>query len=303
MEPQVNSPVISVVIPCRGHADELENCLQGLMQQCLTLPYEIIVVDSASDPDVANIAGVFPNVRLARSQVALLPGAARNLGVQHAQGNYLAFIDADCIPQPGWLAAAITALNKGASMVGGPVLDVYPFHPIAVADNLLGFYIYSPHRPDGLANYFPGCNLALSRDVFDQLGGFPTALPAGEDTLFSSAAATRWPDRVRFVQNMQVRHTGRTKLMDFWRHQETFGFYRGRLGLLLRPIYQRFCKRMLFALIISYMRLPNIFRCVVQWHPVGLLRLMVVLPFLMLGLVAWANGFRRGCCEAAKEAG
>jgi glycosyltransferase involved in cell wall biosynthesis len=300
MKHPANSPLISVVVPCRGHANELKNCLRGLQEQTTSSPFEIIVVDSASDTAVANVVTAFPSVRLVRSQLGLLPGGARNLGAQHARGEYLAFTDADCIPDPGWLAAAFKALNAGAIVVGGPVLDARPFHPIAVADNLLQFIDDSPHRPDGAVSYFPGCNFAISRTAFYELGGFAIPLPAGEDVLLSSAAATRWPGRVRFVRDIRVRHAGRTNLSAFWRHQEAFGFYRGHLGLRLRPIYQRLGGRTMLAVPIACKRLGYIVFRTVQWNPVGLLRIIVLLPILLLGLAAWVKGFLRGCRMAAR---
>lgn len=295
MKYSANLPLISVVVPCRGHANELKNCLRGLQEQTTTSPFEIIVVDSAPDTAVVNVVAAFPTIRLVRSQSELLPGAARNLGAQHAQGRYLAFTDADCIPESGWLAAAIEAFNSGTTVVGGAVLDAHPFHPIAVADNLLQFTDYSPHRPDGVVSRFPGCNFAISRTAFYELGGFSTDLPSGEDVLLSSAAATRWPGGIRFMRDMRVRHTGRTDLYAFWRHQEVFGFYRGRLGLRLRPIYQRLGGRAMLAVPIACRRLGYIVFRTVQWNPFGLLRIIVLLPILLLGLAAWVKGFRRGC--------
>ena len=118
MKLSTNSPLISVVVPCRGHANELKGCLRGLENQITTAPYEIIVVDSAADPAVSDVVDAFPGVRLVRSRSGLLPGSARNLGARHARGDYLAFTDADCIPEPDWLAAVITALKSGATMIG-----------------------------------------------------------------------------------------------------------------------------------------------------------------------------------------
>lgn len=302
MQHQTNSLSISVVVPCRGHANELKNCLLGLQEQTTTSPYEIIIVDSAEDQEVANVVAAYPYVHLVRSQLELLPGDARNLGARHARGEYLAFTDADCIPDSGWLAAALAALNTGATAVGGPVLDAYPHNPIAVADNLLQFPDLSPRRPDGAASYFPGCNFAISKTAFYELGGFPTGLPAGEDVLFFTAAVKRWPDNLRFVKAMRIRHTGRTGLRSFWRHQELFGFYRGRLGLRMRPIYQRLGSRAILAVPIACSRLGYIIFRTVQWNPAGLIRVVFLLPILMFGLAAWVKGFRRGCRMAAGEA-
>lgn len=305
MEHQPNCPSISVIVPCRDHSGELRRCLQGLTEQIISSPYEIIVVDSAADPAVAAVVAAFPTVYLVRSRAGLLPGDARNLGVRHAKSPYLAFIDADCIPEPNWLASALTALNEGAIMVGGPVLDVYLFHAFAVADNLMQFIDFSPRRPDGIATHFPGCNFAATRTAFHELGGFPANVPVGEDVLFTGAIATRWPNSALFVRDMRVRHTGRTNLRAFWQHQEILGFYRSRLGLMLRPIHQSMGRWAIMTIAVVCKRFSYILIRAVQWHPTGLLRLILLWlwPSLLLGLVAFARGFRRGCCEVVKEEG
>ena len=42
-------PEVSVVVPCRGHAEQLAGCLTGLERQVLDAPYEVIVVDISPD--------------------------------------------------------------------------------------------------------------------------------------------------------------------------------------------------------------------------------------------------------------
>ena len=50
-----------------------------------------------------------------------------------------------------------------------------------------------------------------------------------------------------------------------------------------------------------YSKLGYIVFCTVQWNPVGLLRIIVLLPILLLGLAAWVKGFRHGCRMADRE--
>src|SRR5512137_55475 len=93
---------LSIIIPCLGQAHELSYCLQGLEKQKGALRFEVIVVDSASDPAVQAAAARFPGVQLVRSPDRLSAGAARNLGAERASAEVLGFMDADCIPEPGW---------------------------------------------------------------------------------------------------------------------------------------------------------------------------------------------------------
>jgi glycosyltransferase involved in cell wall biosynthesis len=233
-----------------------------------------------------------------RDASGLLAGEARNLGAACAQGRYLAFIDADCVPEAAWLAAALGALQAGAEMVGGPILDMLPFHPLAAPDNLMQFVEFSPGRPEGGVSHFPGCNFAVNREAFLGAGGFPAGLAIGEDVSLTSAIAERRPGRVRFLHKMRVRHLGRRGVRAYWRHQETFGYYRGKLGQRLRPYQQRLGSWPLMGVAVAAKRFTYIVSCAVQWHPLALPRLILVLPGLLLGVTAYASGFQRGCREA-----
>jgi glycosyltransferase involved in cell wall biosynthesis len=301
MEDPASQPVISVVVPCRGQARELRSCLRGLRDQVIESPYEIIVVDAAADPSVAAVAEGFPKARLVRDAAGLLAGEARNLGAEQARGRYLAFIDADCMPEAGWLAAALGALQTGADMVGGPILDLLPFHPLAAADNLMQFVEFSPARPEGAVSHFPGCNFAVTRETFLEVGGFPAGLPIGEDVSLTSAIAERRPGRVRFLHKVQVRHLGRRGVRAYWRHQETFGYYRGKLGQRLQPFQQRLGAWPLMAVAVAAKRFTYIVSRAVQWDTRALPRLILTLPGLLLGVTAYASGFRRGCREAMDQ--
>lgn len=303
MSVTATEPEISVVVPCRGHAAELSGCLRSLERQVVDVPFELIVVDSAADAEVAAAVAKFPSVCLIRSQAGLFSGDARNLGVRHARGRYLAFIDADCHAEAGWLQAALDGLRDGARLIGGPVLDARPAHPVASMDNLMQFADFAPRRPDGPAPHFPGCNFAIGRATFDELGGFPVAMRLSGDTVLTAAAARRWPDRVLFSRRMRIRHDGRRRIAELWRHHEDFGYQRARLGLRLSAFQRRWGHRAAFAALFAWRRLAYFVLRAVQWNPQKLPQLILFSPALLIGLTAWARGLRRGCWEARHESG
>lgn len=296
----MSEPRVSVVVPCRGHAEILGQGLEALSAQVNAGPFEVVVVDAAADPAVERVAKGFPFVRLVRSTDGLSPGAARNLGVEAAGGEFLAFTDADCRPEPTWLAAAVAALESGARMVGGPILHTRPFHPVAVADNLQQFAEFPPTRPAGAATHFPTCNVALRADDFQAAGGFITNR-LGEDIILSRTMARQWPDGLRFVPGMQVRHMGRTGFRAMLRHNLELGLWRGRLGLRVGPLQVRFGRSLLAIPPFAAWRWLYILRTTCRWHLAGLPRLLVLTPLLLPGLVAWAIGFRRGVRSPAVE--
>ncbi len=284
----------TVVVPCRGHAEELPSCLQSLSLQTRR-PEAVVVVDSGSDEAVLAATRRFADVRVVRAERPLLAGAARNLGAGQARTPLLAFIDADCVADPGWLDAAAAAIRDGAALVGGPVLDLSPWHPIAAVDNLLQFVDSSPYRPAGSASHLPSCSLALRRADFDALGRFREDVPAGEDVELVAHAVGAWGARVRFAPAMRVRHAGRRSLPALWRHQQTFGFIRGRLGHMLSPRQRRACAHLALAPAVMAHRYGYIARRSARYRVLSLVRVLILSPLLAFGLLAYALGLQRGC--------
>lgn len=307
------APDVTVVVPCRGHGRELPECLAALRRQAGGISREVIVVDSGPDGDVAPAARAFPEARVIRSAGPLAAGEARNLGAQHARGRVLAFTDADCVPEAGWLSAATAALGKGAVVVGGPIVDARPLHPIAAADYLLAFPDFVPGRSEGAVEHLPACNLVLRRDAFDAVGGFPptparsgyrgggTGFVPGEDTLLCQAVVARWPGRVRFDSAVRVAHRGRAGLSAFLKHHEGFGFARGWLRYRLPPVAARHGGRAWFGPAVIARRLGFVVTAAARTGPATLVRSLVLLPLLVLGLGAWAVGFKRGMRAPAND--
>ena len=291
---------VSVVIPCRDHADELAVCLDSLDRQDPAVPCEIVVVDAAGSEAVARVVSAHPDVKLVRSATPLHAAAARNLGAGASAAPKLAFLDADCAAEPDWLAALDRALDGSAAAVGGPVLDLLPFHPIAAADNLLQFYDRPAARRDTEIDYFPSCNLALSRDRFEALGGFPD-VPAFEDIYFTRAAAAA-PGGLRFVPGMRVRHRGRTRFGDFLRHHHHFGRSRGRAGIPGRALERRFGHLALWAPWAVLRRLAYMAWRTAHHRPLDLLRFSLLAPLLLLGVGAWSVGLVQGSRERRRDA-
>jgi glycosyltransferase involved in cell wall biosynthesis len=106
-------PAISVVIPVYNGARYLVASIESALAQTVE-PAEVIVVDDGSTDASSKIARAFgPPVRVL-TQPNLGPAAARNLGVEHAGGDLLAFLDADDLWMPDKLARQQQALQADA---------------------------------------------------------------------------------------------------------------------------------------------------------------------------------------------
>jgi len=108
----MHTPLVSVIVPVWNGRGLIRRCLDALQSQ--TIPphqFEIIVVDNGSTDGTADVARSVPDVEVL---VEPRPGsyAARNRGLAHARGAYVAFTDADCLPAPDWLEKALTAAGR-----------------------------------------------------------------------------------------------------------------------------------------------------------------------------------------------
>ncbi|MEM7568818.1 MAG: glycosyltransferase family A protein [Pseudomonadota bacterium] len=106
-------PRFSVIIPVHNKERHVAAALQSALGQSLA-PYEIIVIDDASSDSSAAIVQHFENqVRILARDVPGPGGyAARNLGIQEATGEWIAFLDADDIWSPSHLADLAKALQN-----------------------------------------------------------------------------------------------------------------------------------------------------------------------------------------------
>ena len=302
MDTIASSPInTSVIIPCKNHSLEFRNCLAGVMNMQVNISFEIIVVDSSFDPDVLKLVEEFEGIKLVRSNEGLNAASARNLGVSVSSGQYLAFIDSDCVPDQHWLQVGIETLSKDLCLISGPVLDTYPPHPIALIDNLLQFVEFSQNREEGPLDYAPGCNLIVRKEIFDEVGGFPNH-DIGEDVFFSNEIISLWPKKCRFIPRLLIYHKGRTKFHKMLKHQYNFGFHRGAHGWRITKIQQRLGANILLIPFVLLKRLSYIVRITVEFDSKRIFILLLLSPLVLSGLFTWAIGFFQGCVKSINKA-
>lgn len=119
----------SVIIPTYNRSRFLLNCLSGIGRQSVARDlYEVIVVDDGSEfSHSENIEKEIPSynvdIKYFRQENSG-PASARNLGWKAASGDYIIFIDDDCVPSENWLSDYIDAVQTHPSgyAYGGDII-------------------------------------------------------------------------------------------------------------------------------------------------------------------------------------
>ncbi|NJP07619.1 MAG: glycosyltransferase family 2 protein [Chloroflexaceae bacterium] len=104
------TPVVTVVIPAYNAASWIAATLERVLAQDIA-NIEVIVIDDGSTDATASVVARFAQVRCL-SQPNQGQAAARNRGIEAAQGDYIAFCDADDLWQPHKLRVQLDLLRQ-----------------------------------------------------------------------------------------------------------------------------------------------------------------------------------------------
>jgi glycosyltransferase involved in cell wall biosynthesis len=170
----VNLPLVSVILVVRNGEKFLSEAIRSVLAQHYE-PIEIIVVDGRSEDNTVNIARTFNGVQII-SQTHLGLADARNVGIDSARGDLIAFLDSDDVWENGKLSAQVDCLRNHAEyqaaitrmrffIENGCVL--HGRHPQQLEVDYVG--------------YTPG-SLVVWKNVFKYFGKFNPAYSIGCDT-------------------------------------------------------------------------------------------------------------------------
>jgi len=221
-EAQRQWPRVSVVVCAYNAADTLDECLASLM--AVRYPdYEVILVNDGSRDATGAIGRRYPKVRVIDIPNGGL-SAARNVGMHAADGEIVAYTDADVRVDPDWLTYLVQPFLTGDYIgSGGP--NVVPPDDDWVAQCVAR----APGGPthvlldDRVAEHVPGCNMAFRRESLMAVGGFnPVYLRAGDDVdaCWRLQAAG---GRIGFAPSALVWHHHRSTIKAYWRQQVGYG--------------------------------------------------------------------------------
>jgi glycosyltransferase involved in cell wall biosynthesis len=245
----VRVPTVTVVIAARNAASTLDAQLDALEGQTFDAPFDVVIVDNGSTDATAELvaarSGGPVEMRRILASDGRGPAYARNVGVEHSDGELLAFCDADDIVSSAWLESLAEAA-EGVDAVAGPLR----FASSLNSPEALAWYGY---RADGLSAtgtrvtggllpHAAGANLAIWRRTLAALGGFDEDAVCVEDKEISWRLQLAGYE-LGFAPGAVVDYRLRGSLGEFARQQFQYGrmeplLYRSfhRDGLTRRPV-------------------------------------------------------------------
>ena len=181
----MSTTTVSIIVVSRGRPTALSRCLTAI-SQLIYDPFEIVVVADSSGVAAVDDLAFSGRLKIVRFDDANI-SVARNLGLAHAAGEIVCFIDDDAIPEPGWLFHLTQPFeDAGIAAAGGFVRgrNGISFQSKGQMINEFGYTTELPLASDepqvfsgapGRAIKTQGTNCAFRRDVLDEIGGFDPA--------------------------------------------------------------------------------------------------------------------------------
>ncbi|MBN1997368.1 glycosyltransferase [candidate division KSB1 bacterium] len=247
-----NKYFFSVIIPSYNRLEEIKELTKSLDEQTVDKDlFEVLIVDDGSTDKTEEWVNNYSknsslNTRFIK-QDHKGPGAARNLGMNHARGQVFVFIDSDCIAPPNWLFSIKTAFERNSTIDAfGGRDDAHPsFPPLLKAINYsMTSFLFTGGMRGGkkkrLAKFYPrSFNMGIKSELVKKIGGFGT-LRHGQDIEFSNRIIKSGA-HVLYIQDAVVFHKRRTSLKKFFKQVFNWGVARINLykndSAMLEPLH------------------------------------------------------------------
>lgn len=290
--------MISVVIPSYNSENTIKLCIDSLLSQTYNGEYEIVLIDSSIDRTPRIVTADYPDIKLIHLKQKTDPGTARNIGIETAKGDLIAFIDSDCAAEEDWLDKIFTAHKSSCKVIGGSVKNGNNKDSlIAWAGYISEFREFIPEQSKQEIDHIPTCNISYKKEIFQKYGLFQGQYYPQEDLVFNNTLSLK-KEKILFDPEIKVYHYHRTKLKDYLLHQRKIGNITSKVlkktrlegSFIARHPIPAFFLIPLLPMV-KFVRTVTVF---FRLQPRTLTKRPIVLFVFAIGLLFWITGFAQG---------
>lgn len=182
----------SVIIPTFNRAVFLREAIDSVLAQT-EKDFELIVVDDGSTDHTRELVAEYDDRIRYFFQPNAGASAARNLGIRHARGDFITFLDSDDLWLPKKLARQIQWMAAYPHLLLCYTDEIWIRHGVRVNQKMIhakaGGWIYPLCLPRCIIS---PSSVLMRRELFDAIGWFDEQLPVCEDYDFWLRVASRF---------------------------------------------------------------------------------------------------------------
>lgn len=299
----IPAPSISVIVCTFNRADQLKRALDSIFEQSprsrdgRNLKYEVILVDDGSTDSTPQVCEELlrtnPNFLYLRHSQNKGLAASRNSGFGLSSGDFILFMDDDCVADKAWIENLFAALSEDELVAGSIQSPARPF--FLLAHNFSQFYPFFPESKKGKQNFIAGANFGARRETLRKIGPFNESLRCAEDFEFV-IRARKLGIPPMFAPNALVTHIPK-------RHSfKSFIAYSAKHAsqtIRIRRDYAAFLKtpailRSPLTLVLLSPFIAFAVTCRIFVNNPNLIDYAFLAPFVFASKVAWCMGAARG---------
>jgi len=222
-------PMISIVIAVKNDNPYLQQSVRESLKQKYE-KFEVIVLPDEPIDSLPQEVRIIPTGNE-------LPAIKRNMGVEAALGEIIAFLDDDSYPAANWLTElAANFADDEIGAVGGPATtppEDSPWQQVsgavyssfAASGSYRYRYIHDRRRED--VDDYPTCNLAVRKSVFVEANGFQTNYWPGEDTELCLTITKKLGKKIIYDPSVHVYHHRRNFWNGHFKQVTQYALHRG----------------------------------------------------------------------------
>ena len=297
-------PLVSVVIPARNEAGHIAKVVQAVRsQRSAAGEIEVLVMDDGSTDATADEA------RAAGARVVSLrpPGergnaaSARNRGAAESHGDPIIFLDADCVPDDGWLAAILQAHAAGATTVGGSLGLPQGLSYTARCDYYCGWYMIHPRARGGWVPHHPPPNLSVRREPFLSTPGYTAEPPfdyTNEERAWQGQLAAAG-HRIYFEPRASAAHYNRPGFRNLMRRNYRWAYTAVEAKSTSKAARLAWLYRHPWLLIVGspLLAIAHTVFIIGCWARAAIWEPLLMLPLVLVSRVAYVTGLSVGALQ------